>query len=107
MTHYKFGCSEAPTLLLRSLNFVLQPLGGVSRSSSSVEFRLILVENAVERNIVLHVRHVVEMFVTHITLARIYVNGFVGHKGGDDCGAEGGCKVGGVRGVRRSTWVRT
>jgi hypothetical protein len=32
---------------------VLQPLGGVSQSSSSVEFRMILVENAVERKIVL------------------------------------------------------
>ena len=40
-----------------------------------------------------------EIFVTHITLACVYVNSFVGCKGGDDCGAEGGCKVGGVRGA--------
>jgi hypothetical protein len=80
----KLGYSEATTLLLRSLNFVLQTLGAVGRNSSSVEFRLILIENdlppllrntgdAVERNVVLHVRHALEMFVKHITLASVYI----------------------------------
>jgi hypothetical protein len=80
----KLGYSEAPTLLLCSLNVVLQPLRVVGQNSSSVDFRLILIENdlppllrnagdAVERKFVLHVRHALEMFVKHITLACVYV----------------------------------
>jgi hypothetical protein len=76
----KLGYGEAPTLLLCSLNFVLQPLGVVGLSSSSVEFRLILIENdlppllrntgdAVERRV--GVRYAVKMLIAHITEASV------------------------------------